>query len=501
MIEQNEPTDTFKALLVAEQGALDRCEAVISRGLQTYIEVGSALLEIRDQRLYRATHQTFADYCNERWHMSRQRAYQLIDASEISAGLSTIVDISNVPESHIRPLVGLAPDQQVAAYQAAHTQSNGRPTARDVQTAVDQAQGTTPDDLRKASVQLTKHGSWFKATGYSGVMNGWSSDRAEPWDLAVHAAREEIERRTKEAPPAAPDLADILLRLDAHGYAKTTTREKGSATLYSFRDYSGRHDETGGEVELAEGELPFWLAELDSAAAYAQAKQERFIDARDRSERLGYDLRRDGDRFVLTPSGQKVPALVGTLDQLTKTIEGYEKNAAKNAAASESKAHQAKEAADRDLLSTAQANIAIGNIGDARTLLSQVSEHSAYARDQLLSTIPPLPTDAPIALNPITGWWNCGRERRAMEAAVNHSDRAGALHAALDLVRLFAGDDPKRRAAALLIAIGREMKGITTDDQEGLSQAISDLNECQEGTEVKHWIAVGYALLDLEATE
>lgn len=195
---------------------------------------------------------------------------------------------------------------------------------------------------------------------------------------------------TLDPPPSpAPALDDILLRLDAHGYTKTTTREKGGATLYSFRDFSGQHDETGGEVEMAEGELGYWLDELDTSAAYAQAKQERFRIAQGRAEALGYDLRRDGSQFELTPAGKRVPALRGTLDAMIKTIAGYEKNAAKQAAASaesDSKAHIAKEHEDQSLLSTAKANIAIGNIGDARRLLSQI-QVSTWERDQLLRTL------------------------------------------------------------------------------------------------------------------
>jgi hypothetical protein len=131
-----------------------------------------------------------------------------------------------------------------------------------------------------------------------------------------------------------PDLADILLRLDAHGYAKSGTRQKGITTFYSFRDYRSTLDDGQvGELELAEGELVFWLAELDSNAAYAQAKQEKYLSQRDRAERLGYDLKRDGAQFVLTPAGQQVPAMRGTLDQLIKALDGYEKSAAKQAAA------------------------------------------------------------------------------------------------------------------------------------------------------------------------
>jgi hypothetical protein len=31
---------------------------------------GTALLEVRDRRLYRETHATFEDYCRERWRFS-----------------------------------------------------------------------------------------------------------------------------------------------------------------------------------------------------------------------------------------------------------------------------------------------------------------------------------------------------------------------------------------------------------------------------------------------
>ena len=44
----------------------------------TFIEVGKALLAIRDAKLYRKTHKTFEAYCRDRWEMSRPRAYQLI---------------------------------------------------------------------------------------------------------------------------------------------------------------------------------------------------------------------------------------------------------------------------------------------------------------------------------------------------------------------------------------------------------------------------------------
>ena len=71
----------------AEENALAWNEMRVSEGLERFCEVGLALASIRDNRLYRATHATFEDYCRERWGWSARRGYQLIDAAEALAGL------------------------------------------------------------------------------------------------------------------------------------------------------------------------------------------------------------------------------------------------------------------------------------------------------------------------------------------------------------------------------------------------------------------------------
>jgi hypothetical protein len=116
----------------SEPARLAELEAIVERGLATFVEVGSALLEIRDSRLYRQTHETFEEYCRERWEMSRQRAHQLIEASEVARNLSTVVDVSPTHERQVRPLAKLEPDQQREAWKAA-TEINPTPTAEQVE--------------------------------------------------------------------------------------------------------------------------------------------------------------------------------------------------------------------------------------------------------------------------------------------------------------------------------------------------------------------------------
>ncbi|GGR65688.1 hypothetical protein GCM10008959_30010 [Deinococcus seoulensis] len=81
---------TPEPLTTHEQTTLTQLEGTIRDGWNGFVTVGEALLTIRDQRLYRAAHRTFGDYCEQVWGWSRQRAQQLIDAAETTHALSTI---------------------------------------------------------------------------------------------------------------------------------------------------------------------------------------------------------------------------------------------------------------------------------------------------------------------------------------------------------------------------------------------------------------------------
>lgn len=109
--------DTLTSLM-AEKQRLEVLESVIDAGMQTFVHVGNALLEIRDGRLYRHTHATFEDYCRDRWGMERRHAYRLIDAAQVVENVSNWTQIP-VTESQARPLTTLEPAQQREAWQRA----------------------------------------------------------------------------------------------------------------------------------------------------------------------------------------------------------------------------------------------------------------------------------------------------------------------------------------------------------------------------------------------
>ena len=74
-------------LNVEEKNELERCEVVIKQGLKTFVEVGQALMLIRDKRLYRSEFGTFENYCNEKWDLKRHYVNRMIGASAVITNL------------------------------------------------------------------------------------------------------------------------------------------------------------------------------------------------------------------------------------------------------------------------------------------------------------------------------------------------------------------------------------------------------------------------------
>lgn len=90
-------------------------ESIIELGLQTFVEVGRALQEINESRLYREQgHATFEDYCQKRWGWKRRIAYYYIQAAEVAENVQLIaqtepsltqaVQLASLPEEQQREL-------------------------------------------------------------------------------------------------------------------------------------------------------------------------------------------------------------------------------------------------------------------------------------------------------------------------------------------------------------------------------------------------------------
>lgn len=102
----------MEILNIDESHELERCEVVIKQGLQTFIEVGQALMTIKEKRLYRIGFKTFEDYCVERWLITKTQANRLIQASETISNLTPMGVVLPKIERQVRPLTSLEPEIQ-----------------------------------------------------------------------------------------------------------------------------------------------------------------------------------------------------------------------------------------------------------------------------------------------------------------------------------------------------------------------------------------------------
>jgi hypothetical protein len=128
----------MQILNIEESHELERCEVVIKQGLNTFIEVGQALMTIREKRLYRIGFKTFEDYCVGRWGMVQQSATRLIRAYETVSNLQSEPIGSVLPksENQVRPLTSLEPEIQKEVWTEVVKTHGDNITAAKVQTVV-----------------------------------------------------------------------------------------------------------------------------------------------------------------------------------------------------------------------------------------------------------------------------------------------------------------------------------------------------------------------------
>ena len=106
------------ALSTTEAKDLRKLESVIERGLKTFLEVGTALWQIKDEKLYRRDYRTFGEYCQDRWGFAKVYAHYLIQAVQVTNNLK-VHNCEQLPatESQTRPLAQLPVAQQANAWQ------------------------------------------------------------------------------------------------------------------------------------------------------------------------------------------------------------------------------------------------------------------------------------------------------------------------------------------------------------------------------------------------
>ena len=141
-------------LTIFEKNELQQCESIIEEGLKSFIDVGGALLKIRDSKLYRQDFSTFEEYCRDKWGMSRIHAHRMIEAVNVTNNLLPIGNKLPENESQARPLTVLEPEDQVKAWhKVIETAPDGKITAKIVLEAAKEIQQERREERRTERVE------------------------------------------------------------------------------------------------------------------------------------------------------------------------------------------------------------------------------------------------------------------------------------------------------------------------------------------------------------
>lgn len=124
----------------SEEDRLDELETIIKQGLQGFMLVGSALLEIQENKLYKASYSTFEEYMKGKFEIDRRRGYFLINAAKTTISITaqaeqdallhnTIPTPAPQVESHANALSEINPEDQFNVWKETYQESKktGKP--------------------------------------------------------------------------------------------------------------------------------------------------------------------------------------------------------------------------------------------------------------------------------------------------------------------------------------------------------------------------------------
>ncbi len=124
-------------------------EEVIRQGFDVFLEVGDALIAIRDGEHYKPSYKSFSEYLRKRWDFSRQWAYSIMDAAATAKKLSSKVDNSGATKADLLALSDVPEECVDEAIQEVQGQEECKPSIKDVRRAVERklpAKDIDPDE-------------------------------------------------------------------------------------------------------------------------------------------------------------------------------------------------------------------------------------------------------------------------------------------------------------------------------------------------------------------
>ena len=170
-----------------EEERLIYLENLIAGKQKYFCEIGKALKEIKDTRLYKLScFTTFEAYTKTRWDMGKSQAYRLIDAYLVIGNLSPIGEVLPTNEFQTRPLSTLDPLEQRKLWQdflktgidiTADNIKKFIAKTKTIKTkkSVDSTGQITPEymnavDAMMKQVQIAQNDNWQKTSRQAGLL-------------------------------------------------------------------------------------------------------------------------------------------------------------------------------------------------------------------------------------------------------------------------------------------------------------------------------------------
>lgn len=175
----------------AEEIALADCEQRIETGIKGFIETGSALTFVRDNRLYREHYETFEAYLEGRWGISRRHGYQLMESAQAVSS----IEHTGLPlperESQARELAKVPEPDRADVWSETVERTNGKPTAAAVRevSAEQKRLAAEQRDAREHLRQIVEL-AWSP---------NWPEGHVEHWARQLGPYDEELADLTKRA--------------------------------------------------------------------------------------------------------------------------------------------------------------------------------------------------------------------------------------------------------------------------------------------------------------
>lgn len=204
MVDSREPKRPPVEIVDEDELSLDdeRDRLKLEREVErAFYKAGCALRELRDRRLYRSTHGTFKEYCQDRFGFTRRRSDYLIGAAEVVDNLSSKAEPKREPlvlilptsERQCRPLTKLEPEQQREIWREAVESSKGKvPSGKVVSDLVAKIQGKSK--LKKRQVSSSN-----KNENHKQLKEGISYRQGMGCEFYVRVSQETWEKLNKYA--------------------------------------------------------------------------------------------------------------------------------------------------------------------------------------------------------------------------------------------------------------------------------------------------------------